>query len=309
MIIKVLGAGAGGGYPQWNCSCHNCTSVRSGQPGFTARTQSSLAVSANGSDWVLLNASPDLRQQISATPELLPSNSSLRSSPIKAAVLTNGDVDHIAGLINLREAQPFTIYATERVLGVLKSNSIFGILAPGVVDRIPLPLDVNVPLRGADTDLGLSIEAFDVPGKIALYLEDAAAGPGFGTQSGDTIGLKITDTATGTAFFYVPGCAEVNADVARRIKRAPLLFFDGTLYDDDEMIHQGLLAKSGERMGHVSMSGSHGSIAAFSDLEVGRKVYVHINNSNPVLDSASEESRAVTASGWEIGYDGMEVRL
>lgn len=309
MIIKVLGAGAGGGFPQWNCNCRNCTAVRSGQPGFTARTQSSLAVSANGADWVLLNASPDLRQQIAATPELLPSNSALRSSPIKAAVLTNGDVDHIAGLINLREAQPFTIYATERVLGVLKSNSIFGILAQGVVDRIPLPLDVNVPLRGADTDLGLSVEAFDVPGKIALYLEDAAAGPGFGTQSGDTIGLKITETATGNAFFYVPGCAEVNADVARRIKHASLLFFDGTLYDDDEMIHQGLLTKSGERMGHVSMSGQQGSIAAFSGLEVGRKVYVHINNSNPVLNSASEESRAVRASGWEIGYDGMEVRL
>jgi pyrroloquinoline quinone biosynthesis protein B len=309
MLIKVLGSGAGGGCPQWNCNCPNCASVRSGKPGFLARTQSSLAVSANGNDWVLLNASPDLREQIAATPALSPANSSLRSSPIKAAVLTNGDVDHIAGLINLRESQPFSIYATDRVLGVLKSNSIFGILAPGVVDRIPLPLDVNVPIQGADTDLGLSVEAFDVPGKIALYLEDAAAGPGFGTQSGDTIGLKITDTATGAGFFYVPGCAEVGTDLARRVKHASLVFFDGTLYDDDEMIREGLLEKSGERMGHVSISGPQGSVSAFSGLDIGRKIYVHINNSNPVLNAASAERRAVEAAGWEVGFDGMEVRL
>lgn len=309
MIIRVLGSGAGGGCPQWNCNCRNCAAVRRGEPGIVARTQSSLAVSANGNDWVLLNASPDLRQQMAAAPQLSPRNGALRASPIKAAVLTNGDVDHIAGLINLREAQPFSIYATERVLGVLKANSIFGILAPGVVDRIPLPLSTGVPLTGAGTDLGLTVEAFDVPGKIALYLEDAAAGPGFGTQPGDTIGLKITDTATGAGFFYVPGCAEVDADLSRRVKGASLLFFDGTLYDDDEMIHQGLLAKSGERMGHVSISGPQGSIAAFGGLEVGRKIYVHINNSNPVLDAASPERRAVEAAGWEVGYDGMEVRL
>jgi len=309
MIIRVLGSGAGGGCPQWNCNCRICAGVRNGEPGFIARTQSSLAVSANGKDWVLLNASPDLRQQIAAAPALNPANGALRESPIKAAVLTNGDVDHIAGLINLREAQPFSIYATQRVLDVLKANAIFGILASGVVDRIPLPLATRTPIRGADIDLGLSVEAFDVPGKIALYLEDAAAGPSLGTRSGDTIGLKITDTATGAGFFYVPGCAEVDPVLSQRIKGAALVFFDGTLYDDDEMIRAGLLAKSGERMGHVSISGPQGSIAAFSGLEVGRKIYVHINNSNPVLDAGSAERGAAEAAGWEIGYDGMEVRL
>lgn len=309
MIIKVLGSGAGGGCPQWNCNCRNCAAVRRGERGFVARTQSSLAVSATGEDWVLLNASPDLRQQIAAAPQLSPRNGALRASPIKAAVLTNGDVDHIAGLINLREAQPFSIYATQRVLDVLKANSIFGILATGVVDRVPLPLGASVPLIGAGTDLGLKVEAFDVPGKIALYLEDAAAGPGLGTQPGDTIGLKITDMATGTGFFYVPGCAEVDPDLSGRVKGASLIFFDGTLYDDDEMIRAGLLAKSGERMGHVSISGPQGSISTFSGLEVGRKIFVHINNSNPVLDAGSAERRAVEAAGWEVGYDGMEVRL
>ncbi|KAB2942008.1 MAG: pyrroloquinoline quinone biosynthesis protein PqqB [Hyphomicrobium sp.] len=309
MIIRVLGSGAGGGCPQWNCNCRNCASVRSGKPGFVARTQSSLAVSANGADWVLLNASPDLRQQIEAAPVFTPGNGALRASPIKAVVLTNGDVDHIAGLINLREAQPFSVYATPRVLDVIKSNSVFGILAAGIVARIPLELGLSVPLAGAGTDLGLTIEAFDVPGKIALYLEDAAAGPGFGTQPGDTIGLKISDAATGESFFYVPGCAEVDPALERRLKGASLIFFDGTLYADDEMIHQGLLDKSGERMGHVSISGPRGSISAFGDLEVGRKIYVHINNSNPVLDANSAERRAVEAAGWEIGYDGMEVRL
>jgi pyrroloquinoline quinone biosynthesis protein B len=309
MIIRVLGSGAGGGCPQWNCNCRNCASVRSGNLNSSARTQSSLAVSSNGKDWVLLNASPDLRQQIGAAPALAPGNGALRGSPIKAVVLTNGDVDHIAGLINLREAEPFSIYATRRVLDVIRSNSVFGILAAGVVDRVPLELGVSVPLTGAGCDLGLTVEAFDVPGKIALYLEDAAAGPGFGTQAGDTIGLKISDAATGEGFFYVPGCAEVDATLGRRVRGASLIFFDGTLYSDDEMIHQGLLDKSGERMGHVSISGPQGSISAFSGLEVGRKIYVHINNSNPVLDASSAERRAVESAGWEVGYDGMEVRL
>lgn len=309
MRVRVLGSGAGGGFPQWNCNCRNCASVRRGDAGFVSRTQSSLAVSANGHDWVLLNASPDLRQQMADAPGLAPSNSTLRDSPIKAAVLTNGDVDHIAGLINLREAQPFTIYATPRVLGVLEANSIFRILAPGVVDRVALSLGKPTALTGAGVDLGLSVEAFDVPGKIALYLEDASAGPGLGTQSGDTVGLKITDTATGEAFFYIPGCADVDDALAQRIKGASLIFFDGTLFDDDEMIDQGLLAKSGERMGHISISGPQGSISAFSGLDVTRKIYVHINNSNPVLDGGSAARRTVENAGWEVGYDGMEVRL
>lgn len=310
MIIKVLGSGAGGGFPQWNCNCHSCVAVRTGTPGFKARTQSSLSVSRDGVSWVLLNASPDLRQQIAQTPALhANSRRGLRHSPIKAAVLTNGDVDHIIGLINLREAQAFSIYGTRRVLGILKSNSVFQVLAEPLVPRIELPLDRTVPLKGADVDLGLTVEAFAVPGKVALYLEDPSAGKGLGTQEGDTIGLKVTDPAAKTSFFYIPGCAEIDETLAKRLKGASVVFFDGTLFTDHEMIEQGLLDKTGARMGHISMSGPSGSIAAFSQLGVGRLIYVHINNSNPALDENSAARKSIEGAGWEVGYDGLEVRL
>lgn len=310
MLIRVLGSAAGGGFPQWNCHCPNCAAVRAAKPGFTARTQSSLAVSANGQDWILLNASPDLRQQINAAPRLSGSaNGSLRGSPIKAAVLTNGDVDHVAGLLNLREMERLTVYGSSRVLDTLKSNSLFNVLAPGIVDRVELPLRREIPLAGAGTDLGLTVEAFPVPGKVALYLEDASAGPSFGTREGDTLALAVRDVASGATFFYIPGCASLNDEVRKRLSGASLVFFDGTLYDDGEMIRLGLMPKTGARMGHMSMSGADGTIAAFEPLGVARKVFVHINNSNPVLNERSPERRAVEAAGWEIGYDGMELSL
>ncbi|MDP1847415.1 MAG: pyrroloquinoline quinone biosynthesis protein PqqB [Solirubrobacteraceae bacterium] len=309
MIIKVLGSAAGGGFPQWNCNCRNCAAVRAGVPGFRARTQSSLAVSRDGVNWALLNASPDLRQQINDTPQLhADPKLGLRHSPIKAAVLTNGDVDHIIGLINLREAQPFSIYASDRVLATLHANSVFQVLADGLVPRIEIALDKPFELEGAGVDLGLTVEAFAVPGKVALYLEDASSAD-FGSQEGDTIGLKITDPVEKKSFFYIPGCATVDEKLGARLKGASIVFFDGTLFTDDEMLEQGLLNKTGARMGHTSMSGASGSIAAFSKLGVGRLIYVHINNSNPVLDENSPARKSVEGAGWEVGYDGMEVRL
>lgn len=310
MLIRVLGAAAGGGFPQWNCNGRMSASVRAKKPGFAARTQSSLAVSADGRRWVLLNASPDLREQIAAAPALWPAaDGPLRNSPIKSVVVTNADVDHIIGLINLREAQPFSIYGSSRVLATINANSVFNVCNPAIVPRRELPLDQDVALEGAGDDLGLTVHAFAVPGKIALFLEDAKAGGNFGSRDGDTIGLKVSDKASGKFFYYVPGCAEVDAPLASRIRGAPLVFFDGTLYTDTEMIDQGLLNKTGARMGHISISGPTGSIAAFKDLGVARKIYVHINNSNPVLDDNSAERKATDAAGWEIGYDGMEVRL
>lgn len=306
MHIRILGAAAGGGFPQWNCSCRNCADVRQGKPGFKARTQCSLAVSANGSDWVLLNTAPDLRQQINETPELgARADAGLRNSPIKAAVLTGGDVDFIAGLLNLRELQPFTVYGSSRVLSTLKANSVFNVLNAEVVPRRELPLGQTTAIA----ETGLDVEAFAVPGKVALYLESGAADANYGSREGDAIGLKVTARASGKTFFYVPGCAVVDADLAGRLKGAPLVFFDGTLYTDDEMLRQGLMKKTGQRMGHMSISGPEGSIAAFAALGVGRKIYVHINNSNPVLDDNSPERRATEAAGWEVGYDGMEIRL
>jgi pyrroloquinoline quinone biosynthesis protein B len=305
MIIKVLGSAAGGGFPQVNCNCRNCADARRGLAELLPRTQSSLAVSRDGRSWALLNASPDLRQQIAATRELWPSpDGGVRASPIKAVVLTNGDVDHVAGLLSLREGIGFTLYASARVHAALAVNNIFNVLDAKLVPRTYLQLEE--PLKLSDD---LTLEAFAVPGKVALYLEDAASPDAFGTQEGDTLGLKLTDATSGAAAFYIPACAAVDSDLATRLSGAALVLFDGTLYADDEMILQGLSGKTGRRMGHISMSGPQGSILAFAELGIRRKVFVHINNSNPVLRDDGPERRAVESAGWEVASDGMEIRL
>jgi pyrroloquinoline quinone biosynthesis protein B len=310
MLIKVLGSAAGGGLPQWNCNGRNSADARKGVAGVVPRTQASVAVSADGTQWVLLNAAPDLRQQINDTPELHPApDGGPRNSPIKAAVLTNGDVDAVAGLLTLREGQPLTVYGTERVLGVLAANRIFDVLDANVVKRVAMDYGEPFAVEGPRGPVGIAIEAFPVPGKIPLYLEDARAGAGLGTLEGDSSGLKVIDTATGRHFFFIPGCARLDEALRARLKEAPLLFFDGTLYANDEMIVQGLLNKTGERIGHINMSGSAGSMAELAPLDVARKIYIHINNSNPVLREGSPERAAVEAAGWEVAYDGMEVRV
>lgn len=308
MYIRVLGSAAGGGFPQWNCCGPVSLAAWRGSPTAARGTQSSLAVSADGRRWVLVNASPDIRQQILASDFLHPRpRDGLRSSPIKAVVLTNADVDHVAGLLSLRERQAFSIYASARVLDVLAENSIFGVLDPSVVDRLPMSLDRPVRLADHGSDLGLTIEAFAVPGKVALYLERADAAD-FGSQAGDTIGLKV-GTADGRSFFYVPACARVDEALLARLDGAGLVLFDGTLYRDDEMIRQGLLDKTGRRMGHISIGGDEGSMAALARANIERRVFIHINTSNPVLDTGSAEHRAVREAGWEIAYDGMELDL
>jgi pyrroloquinoline quinone biosynthesis protein B len=306
MLIKVLGSAAGGGFPQWNCNGRNSADLRKGVAGLKARTQASVAVSANGRDWVLLNASPDLRQQINETPEMQPATDrGPRNSPIKAVILTNGVVDALAGLLTLREAQPLTIYGCKRVLDVLASNSIFDVLDASLVSRKPITLGRSFAVEGPEGPVGIEVEAFPVPGKVALYLEDAKAGADFGTREGDTIGLKVTEAGSGRHLFYVPNCAKLDAATRARLEGAPLLFFDGTLYTNDEMIVQGLMNKTGDRIGHMNISGPSGTIAAFADLGVKRKIFIHINNSNPVLREDSPERAAVEASGWEVAYDGM----
>lgn len=309
MWIKVLGSGAGGGFPQWNCNCANCQAVRDQAPGFHPRSQSSLAVSADGANWLLLNASPDLREQISKTPQLAPASAdSVRASPIKAVALTNGDVDHVAGLLTMREAQPFSIYAARRVIDALSANPIFSILQPQLVPFTELHLENSHEISGAQIDLGLELMAFSVPGKIALYLENKDA-PDFGTQVGDTLGFKITDTKSGTFFYYIPGCAQFNQSLVDRLQEAPLVFFDGTLFHENEMINQGLMGKTGSRMGHMNIDGPEGSMKAFEKLSVKRKIYIHLNNSNPVLNEFSKEYAIVTAAGWEVAKDGLEIKL
>ena len=312
MFIKVIGAGAGGGLPQWNCNGQNSADARRGLPTVKPRTQASVAVSANGQEWIVLNASPDLRQQINSTPELQPDrNGPPRNSPIKAVVLTNGDVDAIAGLLCLRESQPLTVYGSARVLQVLDGNSVFDVLNSELVKRKTMTLGKSFAVEGPTGPVGLTVEAFTVPGKIPLYLEDEEKGTGgsFGTEEGDTVGLEVTEDATGKHFFFIPGCSGLDDALRARLQGAPLLFFDGTLYTNDEMIVQGLMQKTGDRIGHMNMSGPTGTVELMAPLGIARKIFIHINNSNPVLRDDSPERAAVEAAGWEVSYDGMEVSV
>jgi pyrroloquinoline quinone biosynthesis protein B len=303
----VLGSAAGGGFPQWNSNAPACRRARSGDRAAVARTQASLAVSTNGRDWFVLNASPDLRLQIEATPALYP-REGLRSSPIAGVVVPGGDVDAVAGLLHLRERHRFSVYSPARVLAVIAANPIFDVLASDCVQRVELPLDRRVELAGTVGPSGVAVIAFAVPAKVPLYLEKDGKDPGI-AEDGDAVGLQIIDGGTGKSFFFIPGCAVVTERMRRRLTGAELVFFDGTLWRDDEMIRLGVGNKTGRRMGHISMSGDDGAIAAFRDLGVKRRIFIHINNSNPVLLDDSPEREAAEAAGWEIAYDGMEVRL
>ena len=298
----VVGSAAGGGYPQWNCRGATSALCWDGDPRVEARTQSSLAVSSDGEAWALLNCSPDIRQQILRGPALQPRpNGALRNSPIQSVLLTNGDIDHVAGLLTLREKQPFRLFCTAAVLEVLEQNRIFEALDRDLVERVRVEFGRPFALVG-----GLTAEIFPVPGKVPLYLEEGE--PEIGLEGESTVGARIS-AGDGRALLYVPGCAYVSEGLAARLEGIPLLFFDGTLWSDDEMIAQGVGQKTGQRMGHISISGPEGSIAALSGFEIGRRVYVHINNTNPVLIAGSPERQAAEAAGWEISHDGMELTL
>ncbi len=306
MRAVVLGAAAGGGFPQWNSNAPACRRARAGDPAAPRRTQASVAVSADGRSWFLLNASPDLRQQIEATPVLHPQEG-LRSSPIAGVIPNGGDVDAIAGLLVLRERQPLTIYATACVLGVLERNSIFDVLAHDVVARRAVPLDTPTALALPDgAPSGLAIELFAVPGKVPLYLEVPGEAPPI-VEGEETVGIAVTDGRH--TLFFIPGCAAMTPRLRARLRGAELVFFDGTMWRDDEMIRAGAGTKTGQRMGHMSLSGPDGTMAAFADLGVERKVLVHINNSNPVLLADSPERAQFEAAGWAVGFDGMEITL
>ena len=306
MRAVVLGAAAGGAFPQWNSNAAPCRRARSGDRAARPRSQASIAVSSDGRQWVVFNASPDLRQQIEQTPALHPCEG-LRSSPIAAVVLTGGDVDAIAGLLTLRENQPFTLLATRNVHDVLDANPIFEVLARDVVDRRCATLDTPCAVRRPDGGAtGLAVTLFAVPGKVPLYLKQPGATPALG-ESDQTVGVEICDGAA--SLFFIPSCAAMTPGLAHRLRGAAAVFFDGTLWTDDEMIRAGLGPKTGQRMGHISVSGPHGVLAAFEGLGVRRRVLLHINNSNPVLLDDSPERALATAAGWDVAYDGMELSL
>lgn len=305
MQVVVLGAAAGGGFPQWNSNAVGCRRARAGDPVALPRTQASLAISADGRHWTILNASPDLRQQIERTVVLQPSTG-LRSTPIASVVLTGGDVDVVAGLLTLRERQALRVYATERVHAVLRANPIFDVLNPEFVSRDLIGLNRPTALAlpsGASS--GLTVELFAVPGKVPLYLETDDA-PAIETNE-TTVGARVSDGRA--TLYFIPGCATMTPALAERLRGAALVLFDGTLWADDEMIVAGLSPKTGARMGHMSVSGPGGTIEAFRGLGVERRVLIHINNSNPILLDDSPERAQVEAEGWEVAYDGMEIAL
>jgi pyrroloquinoline quinone biosynthesis protein B len=304
--ILVLGSAAGGGVPQWNCNAPISRGAREGSLKPSGRHQASVAVSADRQRWIVINASPDLRQQVLEQRRLWPRDGRLRDSPIQAVLLTGGEVDNVAGLLSMRERQPFILWATRRVLSMLDGNPIFEALDRNIVERRALPLDQSLAAAGPEGELGITVSAFAVPGKVPLYLENKTDRDLSGAAD-ETIGLELS--AGEKSFYYIPGCARLTPQIRDRIRGAGLLFFDGTLWHDDEMIAAGVGSKTGQRMGHVSMSGPQGSIAALGDLGIRRKIFIHINNTNPALLPDSAERAQLAGAGWEVAADGDEIAL
>ncbi len=295
MRIIILGAGAGGGLPQWNCGCPNCNAARTGA--LRPMSQSSIAVSADGSGpWAIVNASPDLRAQLAATPELHPTG--LRDSPLEAVLLTNGDLDHVAGLLTLREKQRLRLLATPAIQAVLAGNPMLDALDPALVVREDVALEEEFALLP-----GVTARLIAVPGKVPLYLEGE-------TVETDMVGeqtVAVELRHEGARVLYVPGCATLPEALTARLAGADALLLDGTLWSDDEMIRAGLGHKTGRRMGHMPVGGPDGSIAALAEVPLGRRIFVHMNNSNPLVDPASPESAEARAAGWEVAHDGLRL--
>jgi pyrroloquinoline quinone biosynthesis protein B len=308
MRARVLGAAAGGGFPQWNCGCPNCREARAGYlkassgrrpPRVHPRTQDSLAVSGDGERWFLFNASPDIHRQIEATSELHPRGP--RHSPIAGVVLTNGDLDHTLGLFSLRESLPFVVHATEAVWrGLAERNAIFRTLErfEGQVVWNKLELD-----RPAELAPWLTVVPFAAPGKLPVHLmRDGTASPE------DNIGLLARDERTGKRLAYVSSAGAV-APVASRLGDVDTVLFDGTFWSSDELVRLGLSKSRAEDMAHVPIGGDTGSLAGLAGVAIRRRIFVHINNTNPILVEGSPERSAVERAGWEVGFDGMEVSL
>lgn len=295
MRVIVLGSAAGGGVPQWNCRCPVCTLAWRRDGSVRWRTQTSLAVSADSESWVLLDAAPELREQILSNPSLHPRRPG-RHSPIAAVVLTSGDVDHLAGLLCLREGHRFTLWAAEDTLRQVAASPVFGVLDPSLVDKRVLPTDESTRIAG------LTMSPFAVPGKVPLYRE--AEEQEIERESGSVIGLEVSDGRG--RLCYVPGIAHLTPALAERLGGADVLFLDGTAYTDDELPRLGLSPKTAARMGHLAITGDNGSMRAFVGTRAQRH-YIHLNNTNPVLVENSAERATVEDAGWTVAHDGLEI--
>lgn len=297
MWLQVLGSAAGGGFPQWNCGCPCCRAVRDGSRPARRRTQSSVAVSADRHTWFLLNASPDVRTQIEAFPPLQPREG--RATPLGAVLLTDAELDHTLGLLLLREAERIELHATPAIAATLRDGS--GVLATlehycDVDLRLVVP-GVEVPL--AD---GLTYRAFDVPStKRARF--------GGGRQAGRVVGYRLTDTRSNRAAVHMPGMQRLTTRLRAEIDGSACLLVDGTCWDDDEMVRLGLAAKTSQEMGHLAIDGPDGSLAQLAGIDVERTIYVHMNNTNPVLLEDSEQRRTLDDHGFEVAEDGLEVKV
>ena len=307
----MIGSAAGGGFPQWNCGCPNCVGVREGRAGLTERTQDSLAVTADGERFALVNASPDILAQIKATPALWPR--APRHTPIGAIVLTNGDMDHVLGLFSLRESQPLALYATPPVWKGLEASILVRTLKrfEGQVVFRPLVIGEEIELRdAAAASLGLHLRPFAAPGKLPVHLVGHAA-----ESPEDNVGLVIREARSPAAptLAYAAACASASdVDLAGHAA----VLFDGTFFREDELVRLGLSKAVAKDMAHVPISSSIGSLAKLAKLDT-RKIYTHVNNTNPILDERSEERseerreerRTVVAAGWEVAFDGLEITL
>jgi pyrroloquinoline quinone biosynthesis protein B len=306
MLIRVLGSAAGGGFPQWNCGCPNCRDVRAGDPQLTARTQECVAVSTDSAQWFLLNCSPEIRQQIESFPPLHPRGP--RHSPIAAILLTNADLDHCLGLLSLRESHPLVIYATERLRrGFTDGNVLYRTL-----DRFPGQVTWRALKLGREEELadvegrpsGLLVEAVAMVGKLPIHLEaDGTPDPE------DSVGFRIHERATGRILAYLSGVGAVTDAVRHAVEDADCVFFDGTFWSSDELPGLGLGTKRAEQMAHLPVGGPDGSLARLHGLAAPRRIFIHVNNTNPLLRDDSPERATVEAAGWEVARDGMEVRI
>ena len=306
MLIRVLGAAAGGGFPQWNCGCGNCRGVREGTIKARPRTQDSVTVSADGERWFLLNASPEIRTQIESFPALHPKRP--RHTPIAAIVLTNGDLAHCLGIFSLREAHPIVIYATDRVRqGITESNVFYRTLQrfPGQVTWRSLKVGREEELLDAsNAATGLWLESVASPGKLPVHLEGLTS-----ADLEDNIGLRIRERATGLVLAYFSAVGKMSPSVRQGLDGASAVLFDGTFWSSDELSGPGLMAKTAEDLAHLTIGGEGGSLGMLGALPRTRKIYIHINNTNPILREDSPERRAVEAAGCEVAFDGMEIRL
>lgn len=303
MQLKILGTAAGGAFPQWNCSCANCSRVRAGGFAGRPRTQAQLAWSTAPREWTLLNASPDLRYQIEATPELWPRDGA-RDSPIRDVIVPSAEVDQILGLLLLREFHSFRVHATRSVHRILtEDNSLFGVLArfPGQVCWNDIPLDQRFFVGGA------RLEVLRMAGSFPGFVSAARLAESEPEEA--VIGLLISPQSGGRTLAFLPGAADVPDPLLERLQGCDIILFDGTFWSDTEPSHIPGVTRTARQMGHLPVSGAGGSLERLAGLQRARRIYIHINNTNPILDEESREYRQVRDLGWEVAADGMEMTL